>query len=365
MILHRYIGRRFLGTFAGVFAVFLGLIVLFDLMDQVRRFAGQGVSFVEIVGLTLLSSPQGLYRILPLIVIIATLAMFLRMARTSELVVARAAGKSAMRVLTAPILLAFMLGVLAVGVLNPIVAATAQEYETRTNRIGVDLSSTLSVSDEGLWLRQGTGLGQTVIHAAAANLDGTELRDATFLDFTVEGTPRRRIEAARATLRDGAWALEDAKSWPLLPRANAETNATTHDALTIASDLTAERIRDSFGTPSAIPIWELPAFVSRLEEAGFSARRHLTWLHIELAQPAFLVAMLLIGAAFTMQHTRVSRTGVMVLSAVLLGFALYFVRNFAQILGENGQMPILLAAWTPPLVAIGLALGLILHLEDG
>ena len=40
-------------------------------------------------------------------------------------------------------------------------------------------------------------------------------------------------------------------------------------------------------------------------------------------------------------------------------------RNFAQVLGENGQIPVLLAVWAPPLAAIGLSLGLLLHLEDG
>ncbi|MDG2340101.1 MAG: LPS export ABC transporter permease LptG, partial [Paracoccaceae bacterium] len=55
----------------------------------------------------------------------------------------------------------------------------------------------------------------------------------------------------------------------------------------------------------------------------------------------------------------------MVLFAVLLAFGLYFIRNFAQILGENGQIPILWAAWTPPLAGVLLALGIILHMEDG
>jgi lipopolysaccharide export system permease protein len=53
------------------------------------------------------------------------------------------------------------------------------------------------------------------------------------------------------------------------------------------------------------------------------------------------------------------------LSAVLMGFGLYFIRSFAQILGENGQIPIALAAWAPPIASICLALGLLLHAEDG
>jgi lipopolysaccharide export system permease protein len=41
------------------------------------------------------------------------------------------------------------------------------------------------------------------------------------------------------------------------------------------------------------------------------------------------------------------------------------VRNFAQILGENGQIPVMLAAWGPPVATLLLPLGLLLHLEDG
>ena len=62
---------------------------------------------------------------------------------------------------------------------------------------------------------------------------------------------------------------------------------------------------------------------------------------MELALPLFLLSMVLIGAAFTLRHTRFGRTGLMVLVALLTGFTLFFIRNFAQILGENGQLPIL------------------------
>ncbi|MEL6608996.1 MAG: LPS export ABC transporter permease LptG [Pseudomonadota bacterium] len=365
MTLHLYFARRFLWHFLLVLAVFAGLLALLDLIDQVRRFADDGVSFPEIVQLTLLKAPQGVYRILPLIMVIATVSLFVNLARTSELVVARAAGRSALRTLAAPAVLTVLLGIFATAALNPIVAATAKEYEARVEAIGDDGASTLSLSASGLWLRQGAQTGQTVIRADRSNLDGTELLGVTFMSFTPEGTPTRRIEASRAALSDGAWELSDAKSWPLTEGLNPEANALTFDTLRIPSTLTRDRIRDSFGAPFVIPIWDLPSFIDQLRDAGFSARRHATWLQMELAQPAFLLAMLLIGAGFTMRHARGGKTGQMVLYAILLGFALYFVRNFAQILGESGQMPIWLAAWAPPLGAMGLALGFLLHQEDG
>ena len=79
----------------------------------------------------------------------------------------------------------------------------------------------------------------------------------------------------------------------------------------------------------------------------------------------FLVTLVLISAAFTMRHARLSNTGISVLVAVMLGFGLYYIRNFAQILGESGQIPIMLAAWAPPVASLFLALGILLHMEDG
>lgn len=75
--------------------------------------------------------------------------------------------------------------------------------------------------------------------------------------------------------------------------------------------------------------------------------------------------MVLVAAGFTMRPARLANTGLSVLGSVMLGFGLYYVRNFAQILGENGQLNPLLAAWVPPVAALLLALGLVLQMEEG
>jgi lipopolysaccharide export system permease protein len=365
MTLHLYFARKFFFAVMGVGAVFFLLIGLLDLIEQLRRFGAVDVSFSQIIALTLLNVPSGLYRILPLVVILATLAMFLSLARTSELVVTRAAGRSAMRALTAPILVAFMLGLLSIAALNPIVAATSTQYEARASKLISGEGSVLSVSKDGLWLRQAGDDGQMVISASRSNLDGTRLVNVTFLSFLPDGTPKARVEALEAELLDKQWALKTAKVWNLEDGQNSERTSQTFDRYSVPTDLTRKRIQDSFGTPSAIPIWELPSFIDDLERAGFSASQHRIWLHMELTLPLLFVAMVLIGAGFTMRHTRFGKTGIMVLFAVMVGFGLFFLRVFAQILGENGQIPILLAAWAPPLAAICFALGLLFHLEDG
>ncbi|MDX8349770.1 LPS export ABC transporter permease LptG [Cognatiyoonia sp. IB215446] len=364
MILHRYFARRFLMTFMGVFAVFFLIMIFIDLTEQFRRHGRSDATMVEIVTLSLLNIPQGVYQILPLIMILATIALFLSLSRSSEMVVTRAAGRSAIRALTAPLIVALCLGGLAVGVLNPIVASTSKAYELRSGALRGD-SSVVSIGSSGLWLRQGSAEGQTVIRAQSANLDGTILSDVTFITFSPEGQPVQRVNAEMATLVSGAWQLTTAKNWRFGNNNVPEATAVLQDTLAIPSSLTPDQIRDSFGTPSSIPIWELPAFIARLQSAGFSAQRHLVWFHTELALPAFLVSMVMIGASFTLRHQRGGRTGLMVLFAILLAFVIYFIRNFALVLGENGQLPAILAAWAPPLAAMSLSFGILLHNEDG
>ncbi len=365
MTLSLYIARRFLGMVGRVFLIFFAILMLVDMIEQLRRFSGAEIGLAEAARLSLMNVPETLYRIMPLIMIMGAIALFLGLARSSELVVVRAAGRSGLRFLAAPVLVALALGGLTVGLFNPLVAATSRAYDERRVELSLGGSSVLSVADTGLWLRQGGADGQTVIQAARANLDGTRLFGVTFVSFDATGLPATRIEAQSAELADGAWTLTGTKRWDLTA-ANPELAATKEAGpVALPSDLTAERIRDSFGTPSAIPFWDLPAYIADLERAGFSAQAYRLWFQMELAQPLLMIAMVLIAAGFTMRHVRSGGTGKMVLYAMLAGFGIFFLRNFAQALGDTGQIPITLAAWSPPLAAVMLALGLLLHLEDG
>ncbi|MEF3047395.1 LPS export ABC transporter permease LptG [Pseudotabrizicola sp. L79] len=365
MILSRYIARRFLWVFLQVLGVFWAIMLMIDAIEQLRRFSDQGISLTGALYLALMNTPASIYQILPLIMILAAIALFLALARSSELVVVRAAGRSGVRFVLAPVTVTLAIGALSVAVFNPLVAATQKEYARLLAVTANGADSTLSISSSGLWLRQGLEDGQTVIHALRANTDATELFDVSFVVFGTDAQPVERIVADKAVLVPGAWALTGAKRWDLASD-NPERSATTlQDGAKLVSNLTREGIRNSFGDPSSVPFWDLPTYIQGLEAAGFSATAHRLWYQMELAQPLLLAAMVLIAAGFTMRHTRFGGTGMLVLLAVLGGFFIFFLRNFAQVLGQNGQVPILLAAWAAPVAAVLLALGLLLHVEDG
>lgn len=364
MILHLYFARRYLTIFLIILAGFTVFMWLVDLLEHIRRFDAGELGFARLAYLSLLHLPEVLYQIITLVVLLATVSMFINLARTSELVITRSTGRSALLSLMSTAVTAFLLGVVVVALVNPLVAASSKKYEREIN-LQKGQERVVSVSRDGLWLRQGKDQEQTAIHALRTNLDGTVLYNTVFHGFDPQGLPIYRINAAQARLTAEGWALQDAKRWDLAGAAVPEAEAEVLDTYLVPSDLTADQIRDSFGTPSSISIWALPAFIAQLDTAGFSARNHRVWMQSELARPLSFVAMVFIGAVFTLRHTRMGRTGLMVLYAVLSGFLVYFVSNLTQLMGQNGQLPILLAVWSPSIAAICLALALLLHIEDG
>ncbi|WP_138464968.1 LPS export ABC transporter permease LptG [Poseidonocella sp. HB161398] len=364
MILHLYFARKYLGIFLMILGGFTVFIWLVELLEHIRRYDAGELGFLRLSYLSALHLPEMLYQVLTLVVLLSTVTMFITLARTSELVITRATGRSALRSLASPAATAFVLGCLVVALANPLVSASSKAYEREINRQAGN-ERTLSVSGEGLWLRQGVDDEQTAIRASRTNLDGTVLYDAVFYGFDREGTPVYRIHAAEAALTPEGWQISDAKIWDLANDDIPEASARRVASYLLPSELTPDQIRDSFGTPSSISIWALPGFIKQLEAAGFSARNHMVWFQAELARPLSFVSMVFIGAVFTLRHTRMGRTGLMVLLAVLSGFLVYFIANLSQLMGQNGQLPIALAVWSPSIAAICLAVAALLHFEDG
>jgi len=366
MTLPLYITRRFLRGVLVVFLVVTALVALLSMVENVRVAANNEASLGEAALLTMLQIPDVLSETFPLILMLGALVAFLGLSRSSEMVIVRASGVSALKMLLWPVLCAFGIGVIFVAVLNPIVATTSQRaMEYRSQLTGNDVS-VLSVDTKSLWLRQGLDSGQTVIQASRAAPDGTVLYGVRLHQFDPDNRLVTRIEAASATLRPGVWMLSSVRRWQLdlapgMPLAAPE-NLT---ALRVATNLTRTRIAESFSQPEHIPFWNLPGFIRILERAGFSATRVEVYFQSELARPLLFAAMVLIGAGFSLRHVRFGQVGVMILFAVGAGFSLFFFRDIAQTLGENGDIPVLLAAWSPPAAATLLALALLLHLEDG
>lgn len=366
MTLFFYIAKKFLINVLRVQLALFSLLLLIVTTDVMRFFAERGVDakgYIELISVTV---PESVSITFPLVVLLGSMFTFLGMSRSSELVIVRASGVSALKMLVAPIVVTITLGVIGVAAFNPILAATIR----KTNEIRAEYTGTggnqLSISREGLWLRQTDENSNFIIQARNSSRSGDVLYGVRFHEFSTEGDLIRRIESPRAVLQSGSWKLINATEWRFLDGNLFDpTEILPYPEIELPTDLTSDRILSSFAAPKTISVWNLPNFIKQLDASGFSSVRHQVFLQSQYATPLLLVAMMFIGAAFSLRHARFGHAGIMALLAILSGFLLFAIKNVAESLGQAQEVPILLATWAPPLAAALFALAFVLHLEDG
>ena len=358
--LSTYIARQFSLWIAYVFFSLVSIITLFDSIEMMRRASGKAdVGMGAVLTMSLLKLPHLVQQTMPFCILFAATMTFWRLARANELVVVRAAGISAWHFLFPAIGIAIGVGIIIVTLFNPFASVMLSKFEQLESQYLKRSSSLLSVSKNGLWLRQADETGQSVIHAARVSPRNVELSDVIIFLYKDDDKFRGRIDAESATLRPGFWDIQNA--WITAPN-KAAIFAKNYR---LDTNLTENKILDSFASPQTMSFWDLPEFIETMEIAGFSGHRHKLYWHSLLASPFLLGAMVLIAAIFSLRITRRSNGSVAIVGAVFCGFVLYFFTDIIYALGLSSSIPILLAAWTPAGVSILLGLSALFHLEDG
>lgn len=368
-VLSRYVARRVAVNFALAFlAVFL-LIMSLDMIELLRKSAGnERASFQQVALLAALHAPGVMLKTMPFVMLLSAMAAYIQLSRSSEMTAAKAAGASFWRLGGAGMVAAGLIGALMAGVFSPISAAALGYYDRLSAEIFEGRVNLLSVSKEGLWLRDRVDERQMMLHAAAANNAGTSLSRVSIYEFNLDDSLKRRIIADSAVLdaAAGAWRLRGGVEWSFdqhqATRAPAEIR---FDEKAEPTNLTREGIQESFAAPEAISIWRLPGFIANLERSGFAAFRHKVFFHGLLTSPVLFAAMTLIAAAFAIRPARSARFGLIALSCALTGFAFYFINDVSLALGASGAASAVLSAWAPAIGAVLMGAALALKFEEG
>ena len=354
-----YIAKQFTVWYLGFLFGLLAVILLATIVDLLDRLASKDASLSVVVEMVLLKLPFLSQEVMPFTVLFAGLACFWRLTRSHELVVTRAAGISIWQALIPVLGVALFVGSITVAVLNPVASVLLSRFEQLEAKFVHNQESTLAVSGQGLWLRQADKGGQSVIHATRITHESMTLHNVIVFRFGEADRFIGRIDAEQAALLPGYWQLTNA--WKTSPGVREQFVET----LDIPTQLSREKILNSFAPPETISFWDLPAFIELLEGAGFSATRHHLQFHRLLATPLLFAALVLLAASFSLRQQRRGRVGIVILGGALTGFLLYFVSNIVFALGLSGGIPVILAAWAPASVTLMLGIAVLLHLEDG
>jgi lipopolysaccharide export system permease protein len=357
----RYFGMRFLSAVTAVFCGIFVLIVLIDYIEMMRRTSDvPNLSALMVAKASFFRVPQLTERMLPFAVLVGTMACYLNLSRRLELVVARAAGMSAWQFVAPAVIVAFLLGIAATTIYNPL-SAMMREW---SKRLEADIfqqqeSGLQQRSPIGFWVRQRSDDGQSIIYAASSQEQGVRLDGVSVFTFDPNGRTQERIEAKHAVLEPGHWRLDQARVFA--SGAKMQEFATYR----LKTNLTAPQVRESFSTPETVPFWQLPLFIEIAERSGLIAAGYKLQYHILIARPFLLAGMVLLAASVSLRFFRFGGVPQMVLSGIAAGFLLYVMQKVTEDLSKAELMHPMAAAWLPVLFGGLTGFLVLLYQEDG
>lgn len=354
-ILDRYLMREFL-AFAGIgLAVAAALYVIVDLGDTLNRFLRVKPPLTYILEHFLYRLPAALHQGLPVIMLVATIFLFLSLSRFHELTAMKAAGISLYRV-SAPVLLMGLSVAVSAMLFQELFLPRLNELGEEVDRVKIrgQLPRHLQ-SRQRLWVRSADSRFYRVELLSPQTSD---LYGVTILEVDRQFRLLNRLDARQAHWTEAGWELRDGAFREIEPAGTVQTVPFTLTALELTEDIEEfTRIHKDFESMS---YWELRDYVARLEAAGFQAKKYLVALYSKLSFPLVNLVMVLVAIPFALQSPRGGRLfGVGLAIAIMAGYLV--VHYVALAFARADLLPPFVAAWTANVIFFGIGTSLFLR----
>ena len=322
--LSRHIARHVTSAVLLVLAVLMGLFAVTELADELSG-SGEQLNLGLLLHYVLLKLPGTAVRNTGVAMLIGCLMGLGVLASQSELVVMRASGVSAQRIVwmvLRPMLLLMLAASLAGEYIVP--ALERQAAQLLAEERNADSGQPSLTGHAGLWLRQGNDF----LHLAHVQPDGTVFGFAR-LAFDDSGSLQLAQYAARATHRDNGsqrgWQLEHVR---ITHFSDSSTNTAAGSGEDFwASELEPTLLSAVSTDPASMSLRELHYYSSYLSQQRQDAREFALVFWQKALQPLAMIGLVLVAISFIFGPLRDTTMGYRLFTGVMVGIVFRFSQD--------------------------------------
>jgi len=337
-IIDRYVARQFLIYVGYGLGLATAIFVVVDLVETLSRYRPPLQAILEHFGYRL---PAALHQALPIIVLVATVFLFMELQRYNELTALKALGLSLHRV---------SLPVLVLAGAASVLSAKADELD----RVEIRKVAARGSAPQYQWYRRSdtefVRLGR--LDRALRQVQGVTLvqTDANFRLV-------KRLDAATAVWAPNGLEFGQSVLREFGPDKTMRTTWQDEKPRRLADSLEA---LGAMPAPSAMTFMELRAYVRHLRERGQAVGTQVLRLHSKISFPLMSLVLAFLAISFTARWQRGGRL-VGAALAVVIVIAYSVVNSVALSLGRVDLLPSVVAAWTATIVFGGIGVALFMR----
>jgi LPS export ABC transporter permease LptG/LPS export ABC transporter permease LptF len=350
-LLDRYVVVSYLRAFALAFVALIGLFYIAAFLDHSDKvFKGQA-TWLTLVTYFVYQTPEYVYYVIPLSVLLATLVTIGLLTKNSEIIVMKACGISLYRVALPLLLCALAAGATLFALEQSILGPwTRRAYAIRHVMRGLP-PQTFDVL-ERQWL---AGTNGDIYHYAYFDPRKQQLAQLSIYQFEGQMSRlERRVFAERAMFlrsrnpaQPGEWHAE--QGWVREFASNGDTERFSSFAESRLAMEPASYFETQQPEPKYMSYSQLKAYVARLRSSGFDVGEQEVALARKISFPFVTLIMTLLAVPFAVTT---GRRGAMygIGAGIVLAIAYWVAISVFGALGSGGLVAPSLAAWAPNLL---------------
>lgn len=331
-----YLARSVLGATLGVLAVLVGLDGLSSVIDEVDDIS-ENYRFIDVLIYVAFSLPRRIHEYIPFAALIGGLVGLGRLASTSELTIARTAGRSLPQLALAtlqPALLVAVLGFLIGEFVSPLSEQMAVSHKALKQDGQSDFTGR-----GGVWSRDGS----TFIHVAAVQRGGV-IHGVQLMTFNDERRLVNSLRAERGTFQGDHWLLERVSRTHLsAERATTETMMTEVWQTEVSPELLALEVV----ALDSLPTRQLWPYARYLRNQGLMYRDVELAFWRKVLQPFAVAGLVLVALSFIFGPLRDGNLGGRIFTGVIIGVVFRILQDFFGPASLIFGLPALLSAVIP------------------
>ncbi len=312
----RYIVSSVSAAMILVLAVVLSLDFLFALIAEMEELKNEYQAF-DAFKFVLTTLPRRIYDYLPLAAFMGCLIGLGSLAKSSELVVVRAAGVSAGRIVWSAMKPA--LAVVVFGLFLGEYVAPYTEKVAQSQRAVAQGAQAVVVSQRGVWHRE----GDIFMHFNAVEPNGV-LHGVSLYEFNSDGRLVATRFSKRAIYQRGEWIMSEVAQSELT---DTQVRASQEPFYVWNTDLTPSVLSVLIVKPENLSLSGLLSYTDYLRAQGLSAAPYMMAFWKKALQPLATMTLVLVAISFVFGPLRSVTMGFRIFCGVVVGLLFKYVQD--------------------------------------
>jgi len=367
-IISTYVLKEFISFLWYIILAFIVVFVLVDLVENIDRFIDRDVHYNLIFLYYLFYLPYIVVLTLPVSMLLATMFSLGRLVGDNEITAMKASGISLYRILSPLYVFSIFICLFVMG-FSEVVVPRTNIYRDDIKNFGNDFRFSFSQNREmdrnHVFLTNDDG---RIIYARSYKSRNRTARNVIILEprykYTSTGSNapdsavvgiKSRIDARFMTYSKGVWNLYDA-----IVR-HFDGDGEPYAAFKFLPAPFITRKPADFARiemkPEEMNYLQLRRYIGEVRAKGGDASEWLVDLNLKISFPLVSFVIVFFGAPMTAGTTSRGKTASFGI-ALAISFVYYALINACQVLGRNGTLQPVLAAWAPN--GVSLAVGLLM-----